>query len=124
MNRIFKCLNSFLIARHSFHPRCIFSRGILKTKDYKFFQEKKMNLLKKDNMFSVVSLSKSKFLTCVAPHWCRTRVALVLLVSYLCLIPSRSRVALLLLVCVCVCVRACVCMCLCVLISVHLKSFS
>ena len=59
------------------------------------FRKNKMNLLRKENMFSLVSLSKSILLTRVAIvlfvafvlHWCRsccTYAALVLLVLHCC----------------------------------------
>ena len=63
MNKIFKCLNSLLIALHSFHPWCIFWGKFTKSRIMIFFKKKKMNLLRKVNMFSLVSLSKSKSFT-------------------------------------------------------------
>ena len=55
MNKIFKCLNSLLIALHSFHPWCIFWGKFTKSRIVIFFKKKKMNLLRKVNMFSLVS---------------------------------------------------------------------
>ena len=60
MNKISKCLNSLLVVLHSFHPWCTFFRKVYKIKDYDFFKKKKMNLLIKVNMFSLVSVSKSE----------------------------------------------------------------
>ena len=87
-----------MIALHSFHP-CNFLGKFTKSRIINSFKKKKINLLRKENMFSLVSLSKSKCSTHVAivsfvsqpchirfvrvallPHSCRT----VLLVSYSC----------------------------------------
>ena len=63
LNWKLKCLNSLLIALHSFRPLSIFLREIYKIEDYEFFKKKKIDILRKENMFLIMLLSKSKFFT-------------------------------------------------------------
>ena len=57
---------------------------IYKIKDYNYFKKKKTNLLREENIFSLVLLSKSKFFTRVAVvSFLSNTVAIVLLVLHL-----------------------------------------
>ena len=78
MNRPFKCLNSLLIVLMV----CFLKK---KSRIMNSFKKKKINLLRKENMFSLVSFSKSKFsLALQFCRYCCNRVALVLFVSHWC----------------------------------------
>ena len=77
-----------------------FLREIFKIKDYDSFKKKEVHFLRKENMFSLLSLSKSKFFTYVVSfvsYLCHSRVALVPYLRCSCRI-CVTRVAVVLLV--------------------------